>query len=278
MSTVFAPAKLNLHLRVICRRPDGYHDIATLMQKIDLSDTLTFRPRHGGVMLRCPGFPQLENEDNLVFRAVKALFAVTGCSSGVEIVLQKRIPLGAGLGGGSSDAATTLVTLNEILGLGMTTEGLMRIAARLGADVPFFLYGNRAWAFGIGDLLEPVVGLPPLWFVLVNPGFELSTRQVYEGLNLRLTKKAIHYSIPQLSSMSDVIESLYNDLEKVSFALHPALRELKEKVVEAGALGALMSGSGPTIYGVFGQENEALRAAGILQQNGNGFVKAVASL
>lgn len=278
MIAVNSPAKVNLYLRVIRKRPDGYHDIATLMQKISLEDTMEFSRREEGIVIKCPGFPQLENENNIVYRAVKALFAATGCRAGVEIVLQKAIPMGAGLGGGSSNAATTLVTLNDMLGLNLSREQLMKIGARLGADVPFFIYGDRAWAFGIGDRLEPVENLPPLWFVLVNPRFELSTARVYQGLNLTLTNPIINYSIPRFSTITEVVEGLHNDLEKVSLALYPALQELKDNLMGVGARGALMSGSGPTVYGVFDREREALQAADILKKNENWFVTAACSL
>lgn len=278
MIAVSSPAKVNLHLRVLRRRPDGYHDIATLMQKISLQDAMVFSPREEGIVIKCPGFPGLENENNIVYRAVKALFAATGYQAGVEIVLQKAIPIGAGLGGGSSNAATTLVTLNDLLHLGLSREELMKLGARLGADVPFFIYGNRAWAFGIGDRLEPADSLPPLWFVLVNPCFELSTARVYQGLNLTLTNQIINYSIPRFSTITDVVEGLQNDLEKVSLALYPVLQELKDRLMGVGARGALMSGSGPTVYGVFDREREALQAADILKKNENWFVTAACSL
>lgn len=278
MREVFSPAKVNLHLRVLRRRPDGYHDIATLMQKISLQDTMAFSRREEGIVIKCPDFPQLENEDNIVFRAVKALFSVTGCRDGVEIILHKAIPMGAGLGGGSSNAATTLVTLNDMLRLNLSRDELMTIGARLGADVPFFIYGDRAWAFGIGDRLESASELPSLWFVLVNPRFELSTARVYQGLNLTLTNQIINYSIPRFSTITDVVEGLQNDLEKVSLTLYPALQDLKNHLMGLGARGALMSGSGPTVYGVFDREREALQAADILKKNENWFVTAACSL
>ena len=278
MITVTTPAKVNLYLRVIRKRPDGYHDIATLMQKIDLRDTMEFTRREEGVVIKCPGFAQLENEDNIVHRAAKTLFFATDCRGGVEIVLHKVIPMGAGLGGGSSNAATALVVLNDMFELHLSREKLMKIGAHLGADVPFFIYGDCAWAFGIGDRLEAAGNLPPLWFVLINPRFELSTRRVYEGLNLRLTNQIINYSIPRFSTITDVVEGLHNDLEKVSLALYPALKEIKENLIGVGALGTLMSGSGPTVYGVFEQESEALRAADILKKNESWFVTAACSL
>ncbi|NLN60840.1 MAG: 4-(cytidine 5'-diphospho)-2-C-methyl-D-erythritol kinase [Deltaproteobacteria bacterium] len=278
MIEVPSPSKINLHLRVLRKRPDGYHDIATLMQKISLQDTMVFSSREEGVEITCPGFPQLENEDNIVFRAVKALFCDVAYQGGVGIVLHKRIPVGAGLGGGSSNAATTLVALNDMLRFDLSREALMAIGARLGADVPFFIYGNRAWAFGIGDRLESAADLPPLWFVLVNPRFELSTAQVYSGLNLTLTNTPINYSIPRFSTIGDLVEGLQNDLEKVSLALCPALKGLKGRLMGLGARGALMSGSGPTVYGVFEREREALRAADVLKKNEDWFVAVAASL
>ena len=278
MIEVFSPAKVNLHLRVLRKRPDGYHDIATLMQKISLRDTMVFSHREEDIVIRCPGYPQLAREDNIAYRAVKALFAAAGCRTGVEIVLHKAIPIGAGLGGGSSNAATTLITLNDMLHLNLSCDELMKIGARLGADVPFFIYGDRAWAFGIGDRLEPAAELPPLWFVLVNPRFELSTARVYQGLNLTLTNQPINYSIPRFSTITDVVEGLHNDLEKVSLALYPVLQELKNRLMGVGARGALMSGSGPTVYGVFDREREALQAVDILKENENWFVTAACSL
>ncbi|MBN1546109.1 MAG: 4-(cytidine 5'-diphospho)-2-C-methyl-D-erythritol kinase [Syntrophaceae bacterium] len=278
MIEVLSPAKVNLYLKVIRKRPDGYHDIATLMQKIDLQDRMIFSRREEGVVICCPGFPQLENEENIVFRAAKALFFAMACRGGVEIVIHKTIPMGAGLGGGSSNAATALMTLNDMMGFNLSRGNLMKIGARLGADVPFFIYADRAWAYGIGDILKPAETLPPLWFVLVNPRFELTTKRVYEGLNFTLTNPVINYSIPRFSTITDVVEGLHNDLEKVSLALYPVLQELKDILIGVGAMGTLMSGSGPTVYGVFDRKKTALQAADTLKKNKSWFVTAACSL
>ena len=166
-----APAKINLFLRVLGKRADGYHDIVSLMQKITLYDELTFLPRPQGIVLKCPNSDLPTSEDNLIFRAAKAVFSYTGYSSGIEIILTKNIPVAAGLGGGSSDAATTLLALNEMCQLGLKKVELMKLGAKLGADVPFFIFGNSAFATGIGDKLKAWKNPLKLNIVLINPFF-----------------------------------------------------------------------------------------------------------
>jgi len=255
-----SPAKINLCLRVLGKREDGYHDIASLMQRISLADEMFFTPSEGGITVRCPGSPLPENEGNIVYRAAEALFSDAGCHRGIDITIHKKIPIAAGLGGGSSNAATTLMTMNEIFALRYPAEDLMKIGAKLGADVPFFIFQKTAWAFGIGERLEAADLLPPFWLVLINPGFELSTKMIYEGLKLRLTNRIIHYSIPRFYTIHDLAEGLQNDLERVSVRMHPVLADLKRLLIEHGALGALMSGSGPTVFGIFETEEKAATA------------------
>jgi 4-diphosphocytidyl-2-C-methyl-D-erythritol kinase len=252
-----APAKINLFLRVLRKRADGYHDIASLMQKITLYDELIFSPRPKGIILNCPGSDLPTSEDNLVFRAAQSIFAYANYSSGMEINLTKKIPLAAGLGGGSSDAATTLIALNKICSLNLKKSELMKLGAKIGADVPFFIFRNNALAFGIGDQLKALQDLPKVNLVLIKPKFELSTKMVYENLNLRLTRGKNNYSIPRFLKMSDIIQELHNDLESVSLEMHPELADLKKMLLRHGALGALMSGSGPTIFGIFRDGKEA---------------------
>lgn len=255
-----SPAKVNLYLRVLRRREDGYHDILSLMQRISLCDEMTFSPREGGITLRCPDSALPDDEGNIVYRAAAAFYARTGSLPGIEITIRKRIPIAAGLGGGSSNAATTLMTLNEMGNCPLTLEELMKAGAALGADVPFFLFGHAAWASGIGDRLIEAPPLPPLWFVLINPGFAVSTKMVYRELNLGLTNGSINYSIPRFYTVDDVIGGLTNDLEKVTLRQHPVLGHFKTLLIENGARGALMSGSGPTVFGIFADEESALLA------------------
>ena len=291
-----APAKINLFLRVLRKRADGYHDIASVMQKISLYDELTFSLCAEGISLNCPNsgapsagaggsFPKRDiprlaesihppagagcflqrgnlpaAEDNLVFRAARAIFSHTGYQSGIEITLIKNIPVAAGLGGGSSDAATTLLALNEICGLGLKKSDLLKLGVKIGADVPFFIFGNSAYAGGISDKLKSLKNIPKINVVLINPQFSLSTKMVYEKLNLRLTKERINYSIPRFFAVGDIIREMHNDLETVSLKIHPELNDLKDILLRQGARGAMMSGSGPTVFGIFTDENSAKKA------------------
>lgn len=266
MMTKASPAKVNLYLRVLRKREDGYHDILSLMQRIDLCDEMTFKRTAGGIAVRCPGTDLPEDEGNIVTRAAGAFFSHIGVRPEIEITLCKRIPIAAGLGGGSSNAATTLLTLNEMYGSPLTREELMTIGTGLGADVPFFIFGKTSWASGIGDRLQEAPPLPFLQFLLVNPGFEISTKSVYQGLNLRLTKQAINYSIPRFSTEDDLIRGITNDLESVTVKLHPVLDQIKALLMKNGARGALMSGSGPTVFGIFPDEESARRAEMVVGQ------------
>ncbi len=265
MTRKLSPAKINLCLRVLRKREDGYHDIASLMQRISLADEMFFVPSEGEVTVRCPGSPLPEDEENIAYRAAKALFFDAGCRRGVDITIHKKIPLAAGLGGGSSNAATTLMTLNEMFDLHYPMDRLMKMGAKLGADIPFFIFQKTAWAFGIGERLEAADPLPPFWLLLINPGFELSTKMIYEGLKLRLTNQTIHYSIPRFYTLHELAEGLQNDLERVSLRMHPVLADLKRLLIEHGALGALMSGSGPTVFGIFETEEKAAAAQTVLR-------------
>jgi 4-diphosphocytidyl-2-C-methyl-D-erythritol kinase len=261
-----APAKINLFLHVLRKRTDNYHDIASLMQKISLYDELNFSLRPEGIVLNCPDSNLPNTPENLVYRAAQAIFDHTNYSSGIEITLTKKIPQAAGLGGGSSDAATTLMALNEICELNLDKTQLMKLGSKLGADVPFFIFGNTALALGIGDKLTDLPNLPMLNIVLINPAFPLSTKMVYENLNLRLTRKKINYSIPPVFTMSDVIDQLHNDLEAISLKINPELQDLKQLLLKHGAQGALMSGSGPTLFGIFNNENSAKKALDSIKQ------------
>jgi 4-diphosphocytidyl-2-C-methyl-D-erythritol kinase len=260
MIVKLSPAKINLYLAVLRKREDGYHDIATLMQKISLYDEMTFSLTESGITVGCLGSSLPEDEGNIVYRAARDLLSCLACDKGIAITIRKTIPIAAGLGGGSSNAATTLVTLNEMLGNRLSSDELLKMGKKLGADVPFFIFGKTAWALGIGELLEEAEDIPPVWFLLVNPGFAVSTKEVYEGLNLRLTKNPINYSIPRFQMGNNLITGLRNDLEEVTLKIHPLLNQLKKKLITCGALGALMSGSGPTIFGIFETEKLALKA------------------
>ncbi len=274
-----SPAKLNLFLKVLKKREDGYHDIISLMQQVSLYDEMCFtRKKNRGIVVKCPGSSVPEDENNIVFRAVQKLFTLLSYDGGVEIVITKKIPVAAGLGGGSSNAATALSAVNEMFQFGCSQEELMAIGAKLGADIPFFLFGKTALASGSGVQIEVVKQLPPLVFVLINLGIEISTKEVYENLKLGLTNKGIEYNIPRLTTVTQVAGALYNDLEKVSLRFYPILTEIKNLLRKNGALGSLMSGSGPTVFGVFRDLNGAKKAEENLTKLRVGSVYTVQSI
>ncbi|HRR42305.1 MAG TPA: 4-(cytidine 5'-diphospho)-2-C-methyl-D-erythritol kinase, partial [Syntrophales bacterium] len=188
----------------------------------------------------------------------------------VEIIIHKRIPMAAGLGGGSSNAASTLVVLNDLMELAFSRDELIEIGATIGADVPFFIFEKTAWAFGIGDRLQEADDIPVVWFVLLNPGIEISTKTVYQGLDLGLTKEGIEFSIHNFHTHTaeEIARGLWNDLENVAFRLFPELANLKRVLLNHGARGSLMSGSGSTVFGIFEGEKEALKAAESLGRMG----------
>ncbi len=274
-----SPAKVNLCLRVLRKRRDGYHDIASLMQQISLCDEMIFSRAQRGIRVRCPDGSLPENEENIVYRAAQAFFERNmSISEGIDIAIIKTVPIAAGLGGGSSNAATTLMTMNEIFDCHYTKEDLMKIGVTLGADVPFFIFNRTAWAFGIGDRLQVVENLPSFSLLLINPCFALSTKMIYQNLNLRLTKETIHYSIPRFFSIQDLAKGLFNDLETVSIGMHPVLADIKNRLLACGASGALMSGSGPTVFGLFEKEQQAIAAQEALAGSNGWSVYRAASI
>jgi 4-diphosphocytidyl-2-C-methyl-D-erythritol kinase len=247
-----ARAKVNLALEVLSRRPDGYHEIATVMQTVDLADRLVLEEADEvEVSTSAPGVPT--DERNLAYRAAAMLREAAGLSRGVRITLDKRIPVAAGLGGGSTDAAAVLAGLNRLWGLRWPVAQLEEVAVGLGMDVPFFLRGGAALATGRGERLEPLEGAT-LALVLVNPRFPLSTAEMYG----RVTP-AMYSDGAQARQMAGalasrrtgrVAASLYNGLERAARAAHPQIGQMQAALVAAGALGAAMSGSGPTVFGI----------------------------
>lgn len=264
--TVFAPAKINLCLHVLRKRSDGYHDVAMLMQRVSLYDRLQIDVGAApGVRVRCDAIELPPGEENIAARAARRMLDLAGREDGVEIVIDKHIPVAAGLGGGSSDAAAVIVALNEMLDLHLPQQALRAEGARLGADVPFFIFKADAWATGIGDALTEVPDLPRLWYVLVNPAVAVSTAWAYQ--NLRLTTPGVDAKLPAFSrTIEGVVRLLHNDLESVTVGRHPELAELKARLIVLGAAGALMSGSGPTVFGVFPDERSARTAAEALAE------------
>ena len=249
-----AAAKVNLGLEVLGKRADGYHELSTILMAVDLSDHLRLETAPKEISLRVPRGAVPEDQTNLAWRAALLLKEALGVERGVRITLRKTIPVAAGLGGGSSDAAALLAGLNRLWGLKKDVEFLRGLAVRLGMDVPFFLSGGTALATGRGEKLAPVRGAPTLTLVLVNPNFPLSTREVYQMVpeSLRGDGSRIRELLEALRTgdLREVGKRLYNTLESVVEPRYPVIGEIKEALLGAGALGAALSGSGPTVFGI----------------------------
>jgi 4-diphosphocytidyl-2-C-methyl-D-erythritol kinase len=259
-----APAKVNLRLEIHGKRPDGYHEITTWIYPISLADELHIeRVKIAQITIYSayPGLPL--GEENLAYRA--AAFFIKkegGLSGGVRINIIKHIPLAAGLGGGSSDAAAVLKAMNILWGKNIPPEGLMEMAAQIGADCPFFIVGKAAIMEGKGERVVSYLPSLEAWLVLINPGIPLSTRQVYEQGKWGLTKRGweTRISMPP-QDLEKMGKFLRNDLEGLAKKLLPVIDTVKERLREAGANGVSMTGSGPTVFGLFATEAEARQAA-----------------
>ena len=261
-SQFLAPAKLNIRLKVTGRRPDGYHELVSIMVPVSLFDHLEPEmTRQGRIRLTCQGLSVPDNEENLVYRAARAFFSRTGLGPGLSLRLTKNIPVAAGLGGGSSDAACTLKALNDIWSNPLTSEELTELAVSLGADIPFFLKNRPCIAKGIGEILEPIEKWPVFWYVIVTPPVKVSTAWVYANLKLKLTTGEYDSIIDYLKSEPfDVAEILENDLETVTASHFPVINIIKKALLDGGAKGALMTGSGPSVFGIFESKDQALSA------------------
>jgi len=257
-----APAKLNLYLRVLGKRPDGYHELETVFERIDLADELTFEPADT-VRLTCNDPSLLCGEDNLILRAARLLQTATGTKRGAAIHLIKRIPTAAGLGGGSSDAATTLLALNRLWNLDLQPQHLTELAAQLGADVPFFLLETSfALGKGRGDACQPLAAPSvELAHVLVVPAVRLSTTEVFSTAEFNLTAKTpsstmVAHALSN-GSLSELAQGLWNDLEPEAIRRCPIISVIQSRLRERGCLGVRLSGSGPSVFGLCRDEAHA---------------------
>jgi 4-diphosphocytidyl-2-C-methyl-D-erythritol kinase len=257
-------AKINLALAVIGRRPDGYHTIQTIFQSISLCDALEFRPA-GQLELLCENLPGVLREENLVWKAARALASAMAISRGALIILKKRIPAGAGLGGGSSNAAATLLGLCKFWQIEPPRADLLSLAAGLGSDVPFFLEGGAALGSGRGEMIEALPDLPCGNLVVIFPGVHVSTAEAYRSLNLGLTSatkdRRIQSFYGQVQKGSSFLTEIFNDFETSILTAHPSIREAKDFLLERGSIAALLSGSGSAVFGFFSDEESALAAS-----------------
>ena len=264
--TLRSPAKINLRLEALRKRPDGYHDIETVFERIDLCDELTLRTIPKDIVVRCDN-PQVPcDQRNLAYKAAIILKERYPALPGVEMTLKKNIPVAAGLGGASSNCAYALLGLNRLWDLDLEKEEIFGLGSSLGADVAFFLLDcGRAVGRGKGEILEEVPKGSGFWYLLVNPGFPVLTKEVYSGLNLGLTSggvgSRIDLQLLKEIGFEDLENFLFNSLEAPVEHKHAAISDMKSALLKAGLRFAMMSGSGPTVFGVARTREEALGAA-----------------
>ena len=249
-----APGKLNLMLRVVGRRADGYHLLQTVFQFLDYGDHLAFRLREDGRLLRVGGMDRVPASLDLTLRAARLLQRQTDCRLGAEIAIEKRLPIGGGLGGGSSDAATTLLALNHLWRTGLGLERLARLGLELGADVPVFVHGHSAWAEGVGEELSPI-DLPTPWYLVLIPACRVATADVFAAPELTRDSPRI--------KIRDFLEgSVRNDCEPVVCRRYPEIAEALEWLGQFGE--ARLTGTGACVFAAFGEEREARRVERLL--------------
>jgi len=291
---IFAPAKINVVLRVVGRRPNGYHDLLMLNEKLSVGDDIII-----DVAVSAGQEPKIKitsddpsvpcDETNLCYKAAMAILSsrvqpgdprLRGddmpSGNDINIHIVKRTPVAAGLGGGSSDAAATLKGLNDLLELGLPVTKLAEIGVRLGADVPFFLHDGPAICEGIGDLVTTLNPLPKAWILLINPGFPVATKHVYDTFDkisdLQLTAKGSRDSLPRFfKGLDEVAKVVHNDLELVTAKEHPEIERIKKLLMSVGALVSWMSGSGPTVVGIFESEKMCSKAADAARKENAGW-------
>jgi 4-diphosphocytidyl-2-C-methyl-D-erythritol kinase len=271
--TYLSPAKVNLLLKVLRKRPDGYHDIVSIVDIISLKDVLRVEEvPEDTVIVEDDKHLLPSGPVNTVYRAAMLLKETYHIKRGVRLFVEKKIPIGAGLGGPSSNAATTLNALVNLWSLSVSPAEIFDIGSKIGADVPLFLYAKSCIMKGIGEQITPVK-IPYIWYVIIYPGIILHTKDVYGGLKIPLTLTQNDITLSgQLDTVFDVARMLDNDLEKVALFLHPEIETLKERLQEAGAIGSLMSGSGSSVFGVFENEPDARVAAEKVSDLGSVFV------
>lgn len=249
-----APAKINFVLEVLRRRPDGYHEIRSVLHTLELADKLVIQPGPPGVRLTCDRADLSTGPDNLVLRAATVLAEALHVRPAVRLHLSKRVPVAAGLGGGSSDAAATLRGLCRFWRRRLDPKRLSILAAGLGSDVPFFLSGGCALVSGRGERVHPWPAVPGLWVVLVNPGIAVPTAGVYRKLKMPLTRQTNYINLMRLALVREnplkIGLNLFNRLEEVTLGEHPILSRIKAELLDLGATAALMSGSGSTVFGL----------------------------
>jgi 4-diphosphocytidyl-2-C-methyl-D-erythritol kinase len=268
--TFLSPAKVNLVLKVLSKRPDGYHNIFSIVDPITLYDIIHIEEMDNDCIIVKDDKGLLpEGEQNTIFRAVKCIKDTYSIRKGVKIYVEKRIPIGSGLGGPSSNAATVLKAVSEMWHLSVTDDEFVDLGRSIGADVPLFLYGKPCMMEGIGDIITPVI-LPRLWYLIVYPGVALSTKEAYGRLKIVLTNNEKNIKLMgNFKNIGDIVGSLENDLEQIGMIMCPQIKAIKDILMGTDALGVMMSGSGSSVFGIFRNERDVDKASPFLQQMGS---------
>lgn len=266
-----ALAKVNLGLDVIRRREDGYHEVKMIMQTVRLYDRIILEKTQQGISMETNLSFLPVNEQNIAYRAAKMLMDEFHIQSGLHIKIDKHIPVAAGMAGGSTDGAAVLYGVNKIFELGLTKRQLMERGVKLGADVPYCIMRGTVLSEGIGEILTPVSSLPDCHILIAKPPVSVSTKHVYE--NLKLDKIEKHPDIDgmvealRIEDLHGVTQRMENVLETVTIPEHPEIQQIKELMIKEGALNALMSGSGPTVFGIFDDREKGMRARDLLRKS-----------
>ena len=270
-----ALAKINLGLDVLRRREDGYHEVKMIMQTISLHDDLEIRRiKTPEIQVKTNLYYLPTNENNLVYKAAKLLMDEFGIKEGVAIQLKKRIPVAAGMAGGSTDGAAVLWGMNQMYGLGLSRQELMERGVKLGADVPYCVQRGTALAEGIGERLSVLPSMPKCTILIAKPGISVSTKFVYENLHANDLKPEQHPDVDRMieamkeKNLDLLCERMGNVLETVTIPAYPVIQEIKEHMMACGAAGSMMSGSGPTVFGIFHSPVQAKAAMKDLKVNG----------
>ena len=268
-----AYGKINLALDVLGRRDNGYHDVRMIMQTVGLHDRIElYRTKEPGIRLETNLFYLPNNEQNLAYRAAALLMEEFGVKEGVSIKLKKFIPVSAGMAGGSTDAAAVLFGVNKMFGLGLSIKELMERGVKLGADIPYCLMRGTALSEGIGEELTPLPQIPQCQVLIAKPGISVSTKVVYESLDAMELKQEDHPDIDGMveaiaeESLQGILDRMENVLETVTVSAYPIIQKIKDRMKELGAINSLMSGSGPTVFGIFVEKDMARRAYDKLEE------------
>ena len=268
-----AMAKINLGLDVLRRRENGYHDVKMIMQTVNIYDTLDFvKKDEPGIVVKVDAMELPTDENNLIYKAAKLLYDKCGMDKGVEITLTKRIPIAAGMAGGSTDAAAALVGINRLFELGLSMDELKQIGVKIGADVPYCIEGGTVLSEGIGEILTKLPDAPDCFVVVAKPEISVSTKYVYE--NLHANELKYHPDIDGMTEairqgdLDGVCKRMENVLETVTETKYPVISQIKQLLKDAGAESSLMSGSGPTVFAIFKEEETAKKALEKVRESG----------